>query len=370
METRHRVAGSAGIPRIPPRRDAANSGARAGLRVNRAVAILGATGLVGRTTLELLEQRAFPLDELRLLASERSASRMLRFRGADLPVQAVSEESFAGVQLALFATSAEVSRQWAPVARAAGARVVDNSSAFRMEPGVPLVVPEVNGQLLDARPMLVANGNCIAIPLVMTLAPLARVARLERVTLASYQSVSGAGLEAVDELERGIRGGLDGAPPRRGDGRPAFAYNVIPHIDRFDDEGWTGEERKIVQETRRMLDLPRLAVTPTAVRVPVRVGHSAAVVVVFDRAVEPAAARAAWAAFPGVRVVDEPGAERYPMPLDAAGLDDVLVGRARRDPSDPAALVYFFASDNLRKGAALNAVQIAEWLAGVAAGAR
>ncbi len=370
METRHRVAGSAESPRILPRRDAENSGARAGSRVNRAVAILGATGLVGRTMLEILEQRAFPLDELRLLASERSAARTLRFRGADVPVQAVSESSFAGVSLALFATSAELSRRWVSVAQAAGARVVDSSSAFRMEPDVPLVVPEVNGELLDTRPTLVANGNCVAIPLVMTLAPLTRLARLERVTLASYQSVSGAGLEAVDELERGVRGGLEGPPPRRADGGAPFAYNVIPHIDRFDDEGWTGEERKIVNETRRMLSLPQLAITPTAVRVPVRVGHSAAVVVVFDRAVEPAVARAAWTAFPGVRVVDEPGSERYPMPLDAAGLDDVLVGRARRDPSDPLALVYFLSSDNLRKGAALNAVQIAERLSGVAAGAR
>lgn len=320
--------------------------------------------------LEVLEQRAFPLDEIRLLASGRSASRTMRFRGADVPVQAVSEASFAGVSVALFATSAELSRQWAPVAQRAGARVVDNSSAFRMDPGVPLVVPEVNGELLEARPTLVANGNCIAIPLVMTLAPLARLAQLERVTLASYQSVSGAGLEALDELERGARGGLEGPPPKRSDGRAAFAYNVIPHIDRFDDEGWTGEERKIVQETRRMLGQPQLAVTPTAVRVPVRVGHSAAVVVVFDRAADPAAARAAWAAFPGVSVVDDPANERYPMPLDAAGRDDVLVGRARRDPTDSRALVYFFASDNLRKGAALNAVQIAERLAGVAAGAR
>ena len=338
--------------------------------MSRTVAILGATGLVGRTMLEVLEQRAFPLDELRLLASERSASRTLRFRGADVGVQAVSPASFEGVSVALFATSAELSRQWAPIAQRAGARVVDNSSAFRMEPSVPLVVPEVNGALLDARPTLVANGNCVAIPLVMTLAPLARLAKLERVILASYQSVSGAGLEALDEMERGVRGGLDGAPPRRGDGRAPFAYNVIPHIDRFDDEGWTGEEKKIVQETRRMLGLPQLAVTPTAVRVPVRVGHAAAVVAVFDKGVEPAAARAAWASFPGVKVVDDPANERYPMPLDAAGLDDVLVGRARRDPTDPRALVYFLAADNLRKGAALNAVQIAERLAGVAAGAR
>jgi len=333
--------------------------------VTRTVAVLGATGLVGRTVLAILEQRGFPLDELRPLASERSASRTVRFRGADVPVQAVSEAAFAGVQLALFATSAELSRQWAPVARAAGAAVVDNSSAFRMEPDVPLVVPEVNGRLLDARPTLVANGNCVAIPLVMTLAPLARLGRLEHVNVASYQSVSGAGQEAIDELERGVRGGLDGPPPPRADGRPPFAFNVVPHIDRFDAEGWTGEERKIVQETRRMLDRPDLGVTPTAVRVPVRVGHCAAVVATFDRAPDPAAAREAWAAFPGVEVVDDPERERYPMPLLSAGRDEVLVGRARRDPSNPRSLVYFLASDNLRKGAALNAVQIAERLAGV-----
>jgi aspartate-semialdehyde dehydrogenase len=338
--------------------------------VTRTVAVLGATGLVGRTTLAILEQRAFPLDELRPLASERSAARTLRFRGVDVPVQAVSESAFAGVNLALFATSAELSRQWAPVARAAGAAVVDSSSAFRMEPDVPLVIPEVNGGLLDAHPMLVANGNCVAIPLVLTLAPLARLGRLEHVHVASYQSVSGAGQDAIDELERGVRGGLDGPPPPRSDGRTPFAFNVVPHIDRFDAEGWTGEERKIVQETRRMLDRPDLGVTPTAVRVPVRVGHCAAVAVRFDRAPDPAAAREAWSGFPGIEVVDDPGQERYPTPLLAAGRDEVLVGRARRDPSDPRALVYFLASDNLRKGAALNAVQIAERLAGITVPAR
>ncbi len=338
--------------------------------MSRTVAILGATGMVGRTTLAILEERAFPLDELRLLASERSASRTLRFRGRDLPVQAVSAQAFVGVSLALFATSAELSRQWAPVARAAGARVVDNSSAYRMDADVPLVVPEVNGALLDARPGLVANGNCVAIPLVMTLAPLAALARLERVVVSSYQSVSGAGSEAMDELERGVRAGLDAAPPPRADGRPPFAFNVLPHIDRFDGEGWTGEERKIVNETRRMLGRPDLVVTPTAVRVPVRVGHSAAVVVTFDHAVAPAAARAAWQAFPGLCVLDDPDAERYPTPLEASGQDDVLVGRARRDPSDDHSVVYFFSSDNLRKGAALNAVQIAERLAGITAGTR
>lgn len=338
--------------------------------MSRTVAILGATGLVGRTTLAILEERAFPFDAVRLLASDRSAARTMRVRGEDVPVQAVSERAFDGVWLALFATSAELSKQWAPVARAAGAIVVDYSSAFRMEPDVPLVVPEVNGVLLDARPGLIANGNCVAIPLVVALAPLVPLGRLERVVLASYQSVSGAGQDALDELERGVRGGLEGSPPARSDGRAPFAFNVLPHIDRFDAEGWTGEERKIVQETRRMLDRPDLAVTPTAVRVPVRVGHSAAVVVTFDRPVDPAAARAAWQAAAGVRVVDEPAAERYPTPLAVAGEDDVLVGRVRRDPSDPHALVFFLSSDNLRKGAALNAVQIAERLAGITAGAR
>lgn len=320
--------------------------------------------MVGRTMLGILEQRGFPLAELRLLASERSADRTMTFRGAEVPVQAVSEAAFQGVTLALFATSAELSRQWAPIAQAAGACVVDNSSAFRMEPGVPLVVPEVNGHVLEGRPTLVANGNCVAIPLVMTLQPLRALASPQRVVVSSYQSVSGAGADAMAELDRGVRAGLEGTPPARPDGRPPFAYNVIAHIDRFDDEGWTGEERKIVAETRRMLALPDLAVVPTSVRVPVRIGHSASVVATFDRPVSPQAAHAAWAAFPGVRVVDDPAQERYPTPLEAAGLDDVLVGRARRDPSDPDTLVWFFSSDNLRKGAALNAVQIAErWLA-------
>jgi len=319
--------------------------------------------MVGRTMLAILEQRGFPLGELRLLASERSADRTMRFGGVEVPVQAVSEAAFQGVTLALFATSAELSRQWAPIAQAAGACVVDNSSAFRMEPGVPLVVPEVNGHVLEGRRTLVANGNCVAIPLVMTLQPLRALAAPQRVVVSSYQSVSGAGAEAMAELDRGVRLGLEGAPPARPDGRPPFAYNVIAHIDRFDDEGWTGEERKIVAETRRMLGLPDLAVVPTSVRVPVRVGHSASVVATFDRPVTVADAHAAWGAFPGVRVVDDPAHERYPTPLAAAGLDDVLVGRARRDPSDANTLVWFFSSDNLRKGAALNAVQIAErWL--------
>src|SRR5262245_25359167 len=263
-----------------------------GARMSRTVAILGATGVVGRTTVRVLESRAFPLDELRLLASERSASLTIPFQGRSLPVRPVSPQAFEGVDIALFATSAELSREWAPIARRAGTRVVDYSSAFRLEPDVPLVIPEVNGEVLDARPTLVANGNCVAIPLTLVLHALKDLARLEKVTLASYQSVSGAGQDSLDELEKGVRGGLDGAPPARGDGRPPFAFNVLPHIDRFDPEGWTGEERKIVNETRRVLSRPDLMVTPTSVRVPVRVGHCAAVLATFDRTVQPAPARA------------------------------------------------------------------------------
>ena len=326
------------------------------------VAILGATGLVGRTMLALLEERSFPVETPRLLASERRAERTATFRGRAIPVEPVGPASFDGIDLALFAAGNPVSLQWAGPARAAGARVVDNSSAFRYEPEVPLVVPEVNGHRLDDRPTLVANPNCSTIAIVMALAPLARAVGLERVVVSTYQSVSGAGSEAVEDLERGIREGLNGPPPPRGQGRAPFAYNVVPHIDRFEENGYTREEMKILWETRKILDLPELPVSATAVRVPVRVGHAASINVTLTRPLDPAAARELWRAFPGIEVVDDPPASRYPMPLDAAGKDAVLVGRVRTDLSQARGLEFFVASDNLRKGAALNAVQIAECL--------
>ena len=334
------------------------------------VAVLGATGLVGRTMLELLDARDFPAAAVVLLASDRAESRELRFRGRSWPVQPVSAERFRGVDYALFASSNAVSQEWAGTAQAAGARVVDNSSAFRYVDEIPLVVPEINGHLLDARPTLVANPNCSTIAIVMALAPLARVAVIERVVVSTYQSVSGAGSQAVDELEAGVRGGLDGPPPLRPGGLPPFAFNVIPQIDRFEANGYSREEMKVVWETRKILALPDLAVTATAVRVPVRVGHAAAVNVQFARRVEPDEARALWAAAPGVIVVDDPGAGLYPTPLAAAGRDEVLVGRARRDLSHPRGLDFFVASDNLRKGAALNAVQIAERMLEAGSGER
>lgn len=324
--------------------------------------VLGATGLVGRTVLAVLEQRRFPVETPRLLASDRARAASITFRGRPLPVEPVSAAAFDGMQLALFASANPVSEQWAGVARAAGARVVDNSSAFRYHADVPLVVPEVNGALLDARPTLVANPNCSTIAIVMALAPLARAFGLTRVVVATYQSASGGGAETLEALEQGIRDGLEGPPPRRPGGLPALAFNVVPHIDRFEDNGYTREEMKVVWETRKILALPDLPVTATAVRVPVRVGHGAAINASFARPVDPDAARALWAATPGIQVVDDPAGGRYPTSLDAAGGDDVLVGRARRDVSQERGLEFFVASDNLRKGAALNAVQIAERL--------
>jgi aspartate-semialdehyde dehydrogenase len=328
----------------------------------RRVAILGATGLVGRTMLRLLEERAFPMTEPVLLASERPGERTLAFRGRPVPVRPVSERAFEGVDLALFAVRNPVAQHWAGPATATGATVIDNSSAFRYTDGIPLVVPEINGELLDARPPLIANPNCSTIAIVLALAPLARAIGLERVVVSTYQSVSGAGELALEELERGIRAGLDGPPPPRADGGAPFAFNVVPHIDRFEDNGYTREEMKIVWETRKILGLPELPVSATAVRVPVRVGHAAAVTVRLARPVVPDEARALWRGTPGLEVVDDPGQSRYPMPLDVDGKDAVLVGRARPDLTDPQGLVFFVASDNLRKGAALNAVQIAEQL--------
>ncbi len=338
--------------------------------MSRHVAILGATGLVGQTMLRILEQREFPLARVRLLATGASAGRELSFRGRAIPVEPVSARSFDGIEIALFAVANPVSEQWEPVARAAGARVIDNSSAFRYHDQVPLVVPEINREWLDSRPTLVANPNCSTIAIVMALAPLARAARLERVAVATYQSVSGAGAEALAELERGVREGLDRAPPPRDGGLPPYAFNVVPHIDRFEANGYTREEMKIAWETRKILALPELLVTASAVRVPVRVGHAAAVNARFDRPLEAEEARELWRRFPGLEVVDEPERSRYPTPLEAEGRDQVLVGRARRDLSQPNALEFFIASDNLRKGAALNAVQIAEALVREGAEAR
>src|SRR5262245_42625537 len=337
--------------------------------MSSSVIVLGATGLVGRTMLRILAERDFPVRELRPLGSDRNTPRVIEFRGTGIPVVPAHADAFAGADLALFACANAVSLQWAPVARAAGVTVVDNSSAYRYDDAVPLVVPEVNGGLLDAGPTLVANPNCSTIAIAVALAPLSLAVGLERVVISTYQAVSGAGSEALEELERGIRMGLDGPPPERGDGGPPYAYNVLPHIDRFEDNGYCREEMKVVWETRKILELPQLPVSVTTVRVPVRIGHAAAINVTLARPISPDEARALWAGSPGLSVVDDPLLGRYPTPLLAAGRDDVLVGRARRDLSHARGLEFFIASDNLRKGAATNAVQIAERLIAAGCGA-
>jgi aspartate-semialdehyde dehydrogenase len=327
--------------------------------------VLGATGLVGRMMLAVLEERRFPVEAPRLLASGRVEERSQRFRGRDLAVESVTPAAFEGLDLLLSAVSNPLAEEWVPVARNAGVVVVDNSSAFRYRADVPLVVPEVNGPLLAVRPGLVANPNCSTIAIVMALAPLARVARLLQVVTATYQSVSGAGAEALEDLERGVRAGLERDPPNRAGGLPPFAFNVVPQIDRFEPNGYTREEMKVTWETRKILDRPDLPVTCTAVRVPVRVGHSAVVHAVFDRPISPAEARGLWSSFAGLEVRDDPARAVFPTPLAAVGRDAVLVGRARTDVADARGLEFFVCSDNLRKGAALNAVQIAEQLFGV-----
>lgn len=324
------------------------------------VALVGATGAVGQEMTRLLETRRFPVREFRPFASERSAGTSVPLNGRAWPVRALYEGCFDGVELALFSAGATVSRAWGPKAVAAGALVADNSSAWRMDPDTPLVVPEVNPQALPAGPALVAVPNCSTIQMVVALEPLHRRFGLERVIVSTYQSTSGAGARAMAELESTTRGYLAGteAPPEKF--AHPIAFNLIPQIAEFASDGFTEEERKMRFETRKIMGLPDLPVVATCVRVPVRRGHSEMVWARFAQAVDVDEARRVMAAFPGLVVRDDPAARLYPMPRDTAGTDPVYVGRVRRDPDDPHALVFWVVADNLLKGAALNAVQIAE----------
>jgi aspartate-semialdehyde dehydrogenase len=335
--------------------------------------VVGATGAVGREMLRILDERAFPADEVVALATSRSEGVRLPFRGGEVTVRASSEDSFDGVELALFSAGAETSRALAPAAVRSGAVVVDNSSAFRMEPDVPLVVPEINPDALGSHRGIVANPNCTTITAVMAAAPLHRSAGLRRMVVSSYQSVSGAGqrgvrelLEQVDKLrgqEEDLARAVADALPSGEVFERTIAYNVIPRGGTFTEDGSTTEERKLVDESRKILGLPDLEVAATVVRVPVVVGHSVSLLAEFERQISPGEARLALADFPGVAVMDDPSTDLFPTPLDAAGRDEVLVGRVRRAGQRLDALQLFAVGDNLRKGAALNAVQIAEALA-------
>jgi len=326
-----------------------------------AVAVVGATGAAGGTLLRVLQERSFPAAELRLLASPRSDGAEVVFGAQRLTVRQVSDERLRGVDIAFFAAGALTSRRHAPEVAAGGGVAVDKSSAFRLDPEVPLVVPEVNAVALQRHRGIVANPNCVAIPLTIALAPLQRAFGLRQVTLATYQAASGAGRDLVAELAAQEREAAAGREPRATVYPHVLQGNVVPG-------GWamrgedTDEEVKVIAETRRVLDLPELAMSVTTVRVPVAVGHSAAVFVELQRQASAEEARDAFRDGPGVRLVDEPGEQRYPTPRDAAGGDDVLVGRVRADPGREHGIAFFFSADNLRKGAATNAVQVAELL--------
>ena len=326
------------------------------------VAIAGATGVVGGTVRAILEERDFPVGELRLLASERSRGRQLAFRGRDVTVDVLSADSFAGVDMAFFAAGGGAAKEFVPAAVAAGATVIDKSSTFRSDPDVPLVVPEVNPQALDRHKGIIATPNCSTIQMVVALKPIYDAAGITRVVVATYQSVSGSGRRGVDDLERQSREVVAGRPPTLGLYPYPIAFNLLPHIDGFLPTGYTKEEQKMVDETHKIFADARIGISPTCVRVPVYEAHSEAINVQTREKLTAAAARALLAAFPGIEVVDDPADLRYPMPLDAARRDAVFVGRIREDDTIENGLNFWCVCDNLRKGAALNAVQIAEEL--------
>jgi aspartate-semialdehyde dehydrogenase len=328
------------------------------------VAICGATGAVGREFIRILEQREFPLRELRLLASARSVGQKLSFRGELLPLREATADAFQGVDIALFSAGAGVSRELAPRAAAAGAVVVDNSSAWRMEPEIPLVVPEVNSGDIASHQGIIANPNCSTIQMVVALHPLRQSNPLKRVIVDTYQSVSGAGAKGIHELQRQVCEVAAGRAPRAEVMSRPIVGNVIPSIDVLMDDGYFKEEWKMIHETRKIMHLPELAVSATCVRVPVEISHSEAVHAEFERPMSPAEARALLAEAPGIAVLDNPADGIYPVPIDAAGRDEVFVGRIRQDASHPNGLAFWVVADNVRKGAALNAVQIAERLVG------
>jgi len=326
------------------------------------IAILGATGAVGQELLVLLQERGFPVAELLPLASPRSAGQDLDWQGERLRVQPVGADAFEGIDLVLASAGGSVSRQWAPVAVAAGAVVVDNSSAFRMDPAVPLVVPEVNPQAAFSHSGIIANPNCTTILLTLALAPLAARRPLRRVVVSTYQSASGAGARAMEELRDLSRTVLDGGEPVSAVLPHSLAFNLFLHNSPLQPNGYCEEELKMLHETRKIMGLPDLRLSATCVRVPVLRAHSEAVNIAFEEPFPVAEARELLAAAPGVELIENFETNRFPMPTDVTGRDPVAVGRIRQDLSDPCALELWLCGDQIRKGAALNAIQIAELL--------
>ena len=332
--------------------------------MSHVVAVVGVTGAVGQQMLRVLEERSYAVDRLVPLASERSAGTSVTFAGQQHTVEVLDTDSFEGVDVALFSAGGSVSEAFAPVAAAAGAVVIDNTSHFRMAPDVPLVVPEVNPEAaLDAPRGIIANPNCSTIQMVVALEPIRRAAGIRRVVVSTYQAVSGAGIKAMEELGAQARSWAGGEELPAPEVFPhPILFDCLPHIGSFQDDGNTTEEQKMIDETRKIFGEPKLRVCATTVRVPVMVGHSEAVNVETGGPLDAAEARRLLEQFPGVVVVDDPAALRYPLAREAAGTDPVYVGRIRNDDSVPHGLNMWVVADNLRKGAATNAVQIAEVL--------
>lgn len=326
------------------------------------VAVVGATGAVGREMVKVLEERKFPVGELRLFASARSAGERIAFQGEDRPVQLLTKEVFHGADIALFSAGLTISREYVPIAAQAGAVVIDNSSAFRMAAEVPLVVPEVNRHALRSHKGIIANPNCSTIQMVVVLKPLHDLFRIKRIVVTTFQSVSGTGKEAMDELLEETQALLSFQEVHPKVYPIQIAFNCLPHIDDFLPNGYSKEEMKLLNETRKILEDPTIRVTATTVRVPVYVSHSESVNIETEKKLSANVARAILSTAPGVQLYDDPQRRIYPTPLEVAGQDEVYVGRIREDESIPNGLNLWIVADNLRKGAALNAVQIAEEL--------
>ena len=324
------------------------------------IAIVGATGLVGQEFIKVLVQRNFPMNSVHLFASDRSAGRRLVVNQQEIEVKETAPESFEGIDIALFSAGSEISRHFSLLAAQSGAVVIDNSAAFRMEPSVPLVVPEVNPEDIEWHTGIIANPNCSTIQMVVALYPLHKANPIKRIVVSSYQSVSGTGLAAVEELTVQTKQVLEGQTTIPHVYPHQIAFNVLPEIDVFLDDGYTKEEWKLVEETKKIMHADDIAISATCVRVPVFTGHSEAVHVEFSHPMLPDEAERILVQAPGVKILDDTAISLYPHPWSAAGSDEVFVGRIRRDTSHPNGLVMWVVADNLRKGAALNAVQIAE----------
>ncbi len=326
------------------------------------VAILGATGAVGAELLALLESRDFPVSNLKLLASERSAGSTLPFRGEKLTVEAVTAKSFQDVDIVLASAGAAISRAWVETAIAAGAVIIDNSSAFRMDENVPLIVPEVNPQAAATHRGVIANPNCTTILMSVAIYPLHQIQPIQRIVAATYQSASGAGARAMEEVKTQAQAILNGEEPKTESFPYPLAFNLFPHNSKHNEQGYCEEEMKMVNETRKIFGEDALRITATCVRVPVLRAHSEAINLEFERPFSVSQAREILSQAPGVKLVEDWQANYFPMPIDASGKDEVLVGRIRQDLSNPNGLELWLCGDQIRKGAALNAIQIAELL--------